>query len=110
MSDSSPQARASIADFGFATKLQSPTDTLTWRVGTKGYTAPEILKGSPYSFGVDVWSLGCLMYTLLASSNPFLINEEPTLVLNFKVCHKPLNLDLNPATRGLSSPCKTLLS
>ena len=43
MSDSTPLARASIADFGCATKLQSPTDTLTWRIGTKGYTAPEIL-------------------------------------------------------------------
>lgn len=62
MSDKSPGAKAHIADFGCAAKLGSATDTLTWRIGTEGYTAPEIVKGKPYSFSVDIYSLGCLMH------------------------------------------------
>ena len=71
MSDMSANASACIADFGSATKLESPTDTLTWRIGTKGSIAPEIILGKPYSYGVDVWSLGALMHCLLFATYPF---------------------------------------
>ena len=71
MSDTSPEASVCIADFGSATKLRSRSDTLTWRIGTTGSIPPEIILGKPYSFSVDVWSLGCLMHCLLFASQPF---------------------------------------
>lgn len=71
MSDDSLNARAVIADFGSAAKLQSPEETLRWRVGSTGYIAPEVFLGEPYSFSVDVWSLGCVMHKLLLSHCPF---------------------------------------
>lgn len=98
MSDSSAQARATIADFGSAAKLTSANDTLVWRIGTEGYTAPEMIDGKPYSFGVDVWGLGCLMYTILVSTNPFWRKELSSKVYKMKVCHEPLKLDSKLAT------------
>jgi len=33
--------------------------------------APEIIKEKPYSLGIDVWSLGILLYELLHGYSPF---------------------------------------
>eukprot|EP00616_Rhizochromulina_sp_CCMP1243_P000123 CAMPEP_0118979458 /NCGR_PEP_ID=MMETSP1173-20130426/25970_1 /TAXON_ID=1034831 /ORGANISM="Rhizochromulina marina cf, Strain CCMP1243" /LENGTH=1047 /DNA_ID=CAMNT_0006929717 /DNA_START=200 /DNA_END=3343 /DNA_ORIENTATION=- len=41
-------------------------------IGTSGWTAPEVYTGAGYSFPADVWSLGVLMWEILAT-NP--INE-----------------------------------
>ncbi|KAI7901055.1 kinase-like domain-containing protein [Cokeromyces recurvatus] len=39
--------------------------------GTAEYLAPEILLGEPYTFAVDFWSLGTLIYEMLAGITPF---------------------------------------
>ena len=45
---------------------------LTGHVVTRWYRAPEILLASKkYTAGVDMWSLGCIVYALLCSSLPF---------------------------------------
>ena len=33
--------------------------------------APEVLRGKPYSFSVDYWSLGCILFEFLAGFPPF---------------------------------------
>ena len=40
-------------------------------IGTRGYMAPEIVKGGPHSFACDIWSFGCLLYRLIAGNCPF---------------------------------------
>jgi serine/threonine protein kinase len=35
------------------------------KLGTMAYTAPEVRLGLPYSYGVDFWSLGVLLYVML---------------------------------------------
>jgi serine/threonine protein kinase len=40
-------------------------------VGTPYYMSPECIRGTPYDFSSDVWSLGCLLYELVALRNPF---------------------------------------
>lgn len=68
--------RIVISDFGFATKLRKG-ETLRELCGTPGYLSPEILKcqmyedAPGYSFEVDEWALGVIMYTLLAGYAPF---------------------------------------
>lgn len=55
--------RVKIADFGLS-KIVWDEVTQT-PCGTVGYTAPEIVKDERYSKSVDMWALGCVLYTLL---------------------------------------------
>jgi len=59
-----------IADFGLAKQLKNDEEKRTTICGTPNYIAPEVLSGS-HSFEVDVWSIGCLTYTLLVGKPPF---------------------------------------
>ena len=52
-----------IADFGLS-KIVWADQTAT-PCGTVGYTAPEIVKDERYSKSVDMWAMGCVLYTLL---------------------------------------------
>ena len=61
------QGHVKLVDFG-ASKFA--TDKCFTRSGTPLHWAPEVLKGG-YSFEVDWYSLGCLVYFLLCGSFPF---------------------------------------
>ncbi|OWB59397.1 protein serine/threonine kinase activity protein [[Candida] boidinii] len=58
-----------LADFGLS-KILWDQNTNT-PCGTVGYTAPEIVKDEYYSKKVDVWAIGCVLYTLLCGFPPF---------------------------------------
>lgn len=51
--------------------------------GTVGYTAPEIVKDERYTTSVDMWALGCVLYTLECGFPPFY--DESINVLTEKV-------------------------
>ncbi|KAI0170263.1 kinase-like domain-containing protein [Pestalotiopsis sp. NC0098] len=73
--------RIKIADFGLS-KIVWENSTMT-PCGTVGYTAPEIVKDERYSKSVDMWALGCVLYTLLCGFPPFY--DESIEVLTEKV-------------------------
>ena len=73
--------RVKIADFGLS-KVVWNEQTMT-PCGTVGYTAPEIVKDERYSKSVDMWALGCVLYTLLCGFPPFY--DESINVLTEKV-------------------------
>ncbi len=52
-----------LCDFGFARVIsKSANEDLTDYVATRWYRAPELLLGSTnYTFGVDMWAIGCIM-------------------------------------------------
>lgn len=60
-----------IADFGLATQLKMPHEKHYTMCGTPNYIAPEIATRSPHGLESDVWSLGCMFYTLLIGKPPF---------------------------------------
>ena len=61
-----------IIDLGVAITLPEG-QTSTTHLGTLEFTSPEVLTGKPYGKGVDVWSVGIILYILftLGSIFPF---------------------------------------
>merc|ERR1711879_397494 len=57
-----------LCDFGLAKISIGMTYTCC---GTPDYFAPEVINGDGYHFGVDWWTLGVLMYELMAGNPPF---------------------------------------
>lgn len=39
--------------------------------GTDAYVAPEMIKSTVYNEKIDIWSAGCVLYTMLAGYQPF---------------------------------------
>lgn len=64
-----------VGDFGLATKIASESDRKLTLCGTPNYIAPEVLFKKGHSFEVDVWSLGCIVYTLVVGKPPFETND-----------------------------------
>eukprot|EP00092_Neocalanus_flemingeri_P016859 GFUD01018236.1.p1 GENE.GFUD01018236.1~~GFUD01018236.1.p1 ORF type:complete len:583 (+),score=162.61 GFUD01018236.1:105-1853(+) len=60
-----------IGDFGLATKVDYDGERKKTLCGTPNYIAPEVLGKKGHSYEVDVWSLGCILYTLLVGKPPF---------------------------------------
>jgi len=58
-----------LCDFGFATKDHG--EGLTDRLGSPDSVAPEVVAGKRYSFKVDCWSTGVLIYMMCAAYSPF---------------------------------------
>ena len=62
-----------IGDFGEIRKLNKYNERRKSIHGTKAYMAPEIIEPNEkgYSFDVDIWSIGVIMYNLLTGKLPF---------------------------------------
>lgn len=65
-----------VGDFGLSTRIDYAGERKKTLCGTPNYIAPEVLAKKGHSFEVDVWSIGCILFTMLAGHPPF---ETPTL-------------------------------
>ena len=63
--------RCKVADLGLGRQFGSNTVAVDSKVGTPYYVSPEVVKGEPYDWSSDVWSLGCLLYELATLRSPF---------------------------------------
>lgn len=75
--------------------------------GTVGYTAPEIVKDERYSKSVDMWAMGCVLYTLLCGFPPFY--DESIEVLTEKVAKGQYTF-LSPWWDEISDSAKDLIT
>ena len=84
------QENVKLCDFGFTREYEGKASYLQTFCGTICYSAPEMLKGEKYAGEkVDVWSLGIILYALIAGELPYdedddqvtktrILSEEPT--------------------------------
>lgn len=66
-----------LADFGLSKQIWGHNTKTP--CGTVGYTAPEIVRDERYSKEVDMWALGCVLYTMLCGFPPFYDERIETL-------------------------------
>ncbi|GAB1213976.1 hypothetical protein ATERTT37_003132 [Aspergillus terreus] len=104
-----------LCDFGFTREYEGKSSYLQTFCGTICYSAPEMLKGEKYAGEkVDVWSLGIILYALLAGELPFdedddqvtktrILTEEPTFNEKFTEDAKSL-INLLLSKRPLIRP------
>lgn len=50
-----------VCDFGFSRKIDKHDSFLTNYVATRWYRSPELILSNHYSYGVDIWAVGCIM-------------------------------------------------
>ncbi|XP_075018044.1 ribosomal protein S6 kinase alpha-6 isoform X3 [Calonectris borealis] len=72
-----------ICDFGFAKQLRGENGLLLTPCYTANFVAPEVLMRQGYDAACDIWSLGVLLYTMLAGYTPFANgpNDTPEEIL-----------------------------
>lgn len=101
--EDSPTSVLKIADFGFARHLAtaSMAETLC---GSPLYMAPEILKFQKYDAKADLWSVGTILFEMVAGRPPYGGANHVQLLANIE--RQPLRF---PPTVQLSRPCHDLL-
>lgn len=64
-----------LADFGLS-KIQTPKDLNETYCGSAEYMSPEMLNGEAYSYGIDYYSLGAVLYEMVTGLPPFYSTEQ----------------------------------
>ena len=88
-----------MIDFGFAKVITKRTYTIC---GTPEYIAPEILLNQGHGKAVDWWTVGILLYEMLAGYPPFQ-DDDPMNIYRKIINTKPRYPD------GFDSKCKSLV-
>lgn len=97
-----------LADFGLSTVLVDDMRAKT-PCGTVGYTSPEQHLNLGYTKKVDLWAMGCVLYTLVVGFPPFYSNSGNTTDIGIKVAKGHYKF-LRPWFDEVSQECKNLIS
>ena len=75
-------------------------------VGTLAYQAPEMLDGSQHDSRADIWSLGCVIFSICNFDFPFNAQSEKRLTEKIRtVAHKPIDGNISQEIRDLYDIC-----
>ena len=93
--DGSPQ-QVKLTDFGIAKRFGSSQNTGTNILGTMDYMSPEQARGAPVTARSDMYSLGTVLFTLLAGRPPFSGNSVEESLRNLTNVPAPSVIGINP--------------
>ena len=102
-----PDGQVKVLDFGIARAREDPTLTQpAFALGTAAYMSPERVQGRPGDERSDIYSLGCLLYALLAGRPPFM-GDDLLAVLHQQVHQEAVP----PTSRGarIAPPLEALV-
>jgi RAC serine/threonine-protein kinase len=85
------QGHVIITDFGLSKEGLDKSKTTKTFCGTPEYLAPEIIKGEDYTFAVDWWSLGTLLFEMINGLPPFYVSDNEELMYE-KILYAPLEI------------------
>ena len=94
--DGSPQ-QVKLTDFGIAKRFGSSQNTGTNILGTMDFMSPEQAKGGPVTERSDLYSLGAVLFTLLAGRPPFSGNNVEESLRNLTSVPPPRISGIAPA-------------
>ena len=75
-----------LGDFSNAIKLNSNEEKAKGKYGNPNYMAPEMIEENYYSYEVDIWALGIIIYKLIIGKYPFESKNEEEIYNNIKKC------------------------
>ena len=91
-----------IGDFGLVAKLSKNDEKRKTKCGTVSYMAPELIEINEkgYSFEVDIWAVGVIMFNLLTGKLPFSGDKIEQKILNCNYCF-PEEIKISKAAKNL---------
>jgi len=98
-----------IADFGFATTIKTQNSLIEGTCGSLNYVAPEVLTRRPYTKACDLWSIGVILYAMLAGYLPFYEEDIGGRSKTFRKIQQGIYDFDDPVWRGVSDLAKSVI-
>ncbi|MCL1919013.1 MAG: leucine-rich repeat domain-containing protein [Peptococcaceae bacterium] len=100
-----------LGDFGVARQLGQTLSGLSQK-GTYSYMAPEVFRGKSYNAGVDIYSLGIVMYCYLNKNRTPFLPDFPQIIMpnhRSQALIRRMDGDPIPDLKGISPALNALV-